>query len=206
LIATLLFALALKTVGLSNITSYPQAVLRIDAGKNVSGVCPELMQNLRGALVLVTQADDQLVHIGAIVFLAIVIVSGASLFLKRSTKTQTLDRDFQIKASVCSLLMLIASPHTHVQDYLLATIPALWLWQVVADRKAPLLKALILSFPVMSWLFFVLRPLFMLARIQPYFIWALLVIYLALRELRKPSPPLEIEAEKTVPATDGSST
>jgi hypothetical protein len=202
LITTLLVTLALNTVGLSNITSYPQAVLRIDASRNVSGVSPEVMQNLRGALVLLTYADDHFVHIATIVFLALVIVSGTALFLKRPTETQTLDRDFQIKASVCSLLMLIASPHTHVQDYLVATVPAIWLWQAVAGRKAPVLKTLILAFPVLSWLFFVVRPLFALARIQPFFVWALVVIFLAIKELRHPSALVEIEAGKTVPATD----
>jgi hypothetical protein len=179
LVAAQLFVLALVTVGWSNIACYPQALLSLDAGKNISGVSPELMQNLRGALVLLTDADNQLVHIVAIAFLLLVVISGAAIFFWQARNEVALDRDFKIKASICSLLVLIASPHTHIQDYLVATIPALWLWEVASNFSAPTLKALILSFPVLSWIFFILRPVFMLFRLQPFFIWALLVIFFA---------------------------
>jgi len=186
LVTILLFGLTVLTVGWSNIACYPQVLLSIGVGKNVSGVSPELMQNLRGALVLITSADDQLVHIASIVFLLFVIIAGTALFFRDSTKPVTIDRNFKIKASICSLLLLIASPHTHIQDYLVAAIPALWLWQVTSAQSAPVLRTLILAFPFMSWLFYFLRPVFMFARIQPFFIWALVVIFLAIKELRQP--------------------
>jgi hypothetical protein len=202
-ISATLLVLGILTVGWSNIISYPNLLLSRESGQNVSGVTPELMQNFRGALVLITNADDQLVRIAVIGFLLLVIFSGAALFLRPPTKARSIERDFKIKASICSLLMLIASPHTHVQDYLVATIPALWLWQVISGRSAPLLRTLILAFPVMSWLFYFLRPLFMLAHIQPFFIWALLVIFLAIKELRRPIAPGGIEPAESGDARVG---
>ena len=58
LVTALLLALTLLTIGWENIACYPQVILGIGVGKNVSGVSPELMQNLRGALVLITNADN----------------------------------------------------------------------------------------------------------------------------------------------------
>jgi len=185
-VTALLLASALVTVGWSNIVSYPQAVWSIDGARNVSGVAPEVMQNLRGMLVLIMQSDGHLVHMIVVLFLLIVLGVGSALFFRHSPKDFANDPDFKIKASICSLLMLIASPHTHVQDYVVATIPALWLWEVTATRKAPALRALILSFPVVSWIFFVLRPLFTLLRVQPFFIWAVVIVFLASKLLVKP--------------------
>jgi Glycosyltransferase family 87 len=195
LVSALLFALTVVTVGWSNIACYPQVILGIGVGKNVSGVSPELMQNLRGALVLITNEDNQLVHVIAFGFLA--IVSLAAVIFRDSKKTNQIDSNFKIKASICSLLLLIASPHTHIQDYLVATIPALWLWQATSWQSAPLLRRAILAFPLISWIFYFLRPIFMLVRIQPFFVWALLVIFLAVKELQRPPNTSASDAEGT---------
>jgi Glycosyltransferase family 87 len=189
LMTTLLLAVTVLMVGWSNIASYPQALLNHEVGNYVVGIAPEVMQNLRGTLVLFTNADDHLVRMAAVIFFLVGVVLGAALFIRQKTNQIAIDRDFQIKASICSLVMLIASPHTHVQDYLVAAIPALWLWQAISGHSAPLLRTLILAFPALSWLFYYLRPLFMFARIQPFFLWAVLVIFLAMSELRRPPEP-----------------
>lgn len=77
------------------------------------------------------------------------------------------------------LAMLITSPHTHIQDYIIATCAGVWIWMSAhtyfASRSGKVLKALIVSFPAASWMYYFLLGPFNFLKIQPFFVWALAV-------------------------------
>jgi len=177
-----------------------------------------LMQNLRGQLDLLTGLDPGVVFYLTAAFLLFALVVSALLFWRTSgaQSTDSDDRlgqrgeadagkpmadrntrqqaslsssdDFKIRASICSLLLLISSPHTHIHDYLVSALPCLWLWSATQAqpprRSRTILRAAILAFPFLSWTFFLLRNVFELARLQPFFLWAIVVAVCALRQLR----------------------
>jgi hypothetical protein len=105
---------------------------------------------------------------------------------------------FRILASISTLILLVVSPHCHTQDYLALVVPCIWLWFEITKLEASdktakavnggkpskglaFLKGMILLFPLLGWPFFVLRIFFQLAKIQPFFIWAVIVIILSYR-------------------------
>jgi hypothetical protein len=157
------------------------------------------MQNLRGNLTLILGSDNAMVHIISIA--AFALAMAALIFLWwRAGKTwwrkETTDTDktlgasqFRVLASISTLIMLIASPHCHTQDYLALVIPCLWLWFEIAklrkngntSKSLRFLQGMILLFPLLGWPFFVLQVFFQLAKIQPLFIWAVIVTVLSFR-------------------------
>lgn len=96
---------------------------------------------------------------------------------------------FRILASISSLIMLAVSPHCHIQDYLALITPCVWLWLEAAKLKEAgytgrgltALQAMILLFPVLGWPFFVFKFLFQIAKIQPFFLWNVIVLVLSCR-------------------------
>lgn len=143
------------------------------------------MQNLRGELCLLLGNDGTLVHIASLAFLVASVVWVIVLWRKHSWSVENSDRLFKIKASITTLLLLISSPHTHKHDYVLAVVPAVWLWDsLVMSQDSPqrlrkICKAMIMAIPVASWIFFMFEPVFHLIKIQPFFIWASVLCGLA---------------------------
>lgn len=182
-----LLVLSLATLGWANIISYPHALLN-EMNTNVSGVSAELMQNFRGEIVLLLGGDGQAVHVITLTMLAISIAACGYLLYKRdkgSDKYCRLDRKIRLAISV--LLLLGSSPHTHIQDYLLASIAAIWLWsaslQMTASISVRCLQICLIGYPVLSWLFFFGRPFLMAIYLQPYLLWALIVSLLAFKQI-----------------------
>jgi Flp pilus assembly protein TadB len=106
-------------------------------------------------------------------------------FVNQSPKAS----QFRVLASISMLTMLVVSPHCHTQDYLALVIPGIWLWFEIArleslgkiGKGTSFLKGMILFFPLLGWPFYILRFFFQLAKIQPFFIWAVIVIILSSR-------------------------
>jgi hypothetical protein len=175
--AVILLIASIATVGLDNVFAFPMALLNGERSSQLSGVAPKDMQNLRGELVLLTGSDGTLVHVISLAALFAVLVAVCFLWLRRPQSSAN-DADFKLRASITTLLLLIASPHTHKHDYVIAIVPAIWLWNLcttkpeIPSRLRTCIQGAIISFPILSWIFFVLQPLFHLLLIQPYFVWA----------------------------------
>jgi hypothetical protein len=186
----LLFALSAKALTIENVLYYPRALFQGETTHALSGVAPEEMQNLRGALTLLKVIDHHWIALASMVAMAGALVFIAWLWWKEYPRLSKSEEDaFFIIASLTVLIALAFSPHTHRHDYVQAVMPCFWLWQwtnkTERSKSVTLLRAMIISFPVLSWIFFVLRGVFALLFIQPYFLWALMVIALTLKILNK---------------------
>lgn len=203
---SVLGVLTVIVVGLKNVWSYPNALLHGETSKNVSGVSAFEMQNIRGELILLLGQEDRLVHTAALAFLGAGILLLCALWFWGYPQLQKLagrskNFAFDVCASITTISMLIVSPHTHTQDYLCIAISCVFLFQSfdlwnAQSRRMKMLRALIVSFPFLSWIFFIGKFLFKLICIQPFFFWAIGVLSIVLFELWP--------AIKTVsPARDG---
>jgi hypothetical protein len=189
-----LVALAIATVGMDNVMDFPQALLSGERSTQLSGVSADKMQNLRGELVLLFGSDGSIAHIGSLIGLILSIVAVLIMWMKPAINDDN-SHSFRLKASITTLLLLAFSPHTHKHDYVIAVVPAVWIWSyfkyksLIAETssKQPKLQTLglflIASFPFFSWIFFMLDPVFHLIKIQPFFAWACLLAFVAAREL-----------------------
>jgi hypothetical protein len=182
-------AVSIGTLGWANVSVYPSALLAGETSGRVSGVQVVLMQNVRGELELVTGGGGNLVTGTSLLALVVVAIGLTWVWLRivRSGPEATV---FEQGASLTTLALLVSSLHTHVQDYLMVAIPCLWLYAASlsdngSSREGKVLRGLIIAFPALSWVFFLLTPQFLLARIQPYFIWAVLMMWLSFRMLKR---------------------
>lgn len=186
LAAVLLGGLSLTVLGVDNVISYPQALLNGETAATVGGVSANVMQNLRGELVLVLGEDSALVRHCAMGGFALSGIFLCWIWLSVYPKLANRDSDKALKlcASVTVLAALAFSIHTHTQDYLIAAIPCIWLWQhFQGEAKSNILTYLLLGFSGVSWLFFIFLPIFQLAKIQPFFFWNLFVLCGAVKEI-----------------------
>lgn len=185
--------LSFVTVGWSNIINYPKALLFGETSDKVSGVSAVEMQNFRGELVLLTGGESHFIHLLALGLFALSFLSIVFLWMivyPRLLSKAVFDKSkaFDLCASISALVMLIGSPHTHTHEYLSVIIPAVFLHNVFNLFDAKLtprlrtLRILLLSFPVLSWIFFIFKFLFQLVRIQPFLIWALAVLAIVIFE------------------------
>lgn len=168
------------SLGITNVLTFPQALLSNEGGQAICGVSAHVMQNIRGQLVLLTGADSRFVHITALVALMISTIFCAWVWWRYRYSDDA--NQFKFNVSVTTLLLLITGLHTHVQDYILCAIPCLCLYFMppYQEKQYRLLKLLILSFPLLSWLFFFLQPIAVRLHITLYLVWAILVLVLSL--------------------------
>lgn len=170
-------------LGPANVIGYPQSLLHGETGTDVSGVAANEMQTVRGSLCLLLGSDSQVVHLMALAAMIAACILIAFVWWRAR---RNVHQDFDLFRAVCSLTVLAAlttSLHTHVQDYLIVAIPCLWLWQLpeVRDNEKSWLRKLIVWFPGFSWICLIAKPVFMLIRIQPMFLWALAMLFLTVR-------------------------
>ena len=181
-------------VGWQNIVSYPKALLFGETSSKVSGVSAFDMQNLRGELILLLGREDRLVHIASLLFFGAAMLLLCALWFWGYPRFQKLTGRidtfaFEICAAISTIVMLIASPHTHTQDFLCVVISCVFLFHSfdlwnAQTKPARMLRFLILSFPFFSWVFFIGKFLFKLILIQPFFVWAVAILVLTFLELR----------------------
>lgn len=197
-------------LGLDNVLHYPEALKMGEiSGGQITGVSPESQQNLRGQLVILTGNDGGVVHLVVVAVWAVATLYTAFLWWKYRAKAALQNDDdrrrmFMILASITMLLQLVTSPHTHKQDYIFVTLPAIWLiYNVVGNypigeaampgvRNKNLILAiryLLLGFPILSWFFFTAPHVSGLIQqkiglhipalpIQPFFLYAVALIVL----------------------------
>lgn len=190
----ILTALAYRVLGKDNLLAFPQAILGGETGTAVSGVAAEMMQNVRGILVLLSGGDGQLVHIAAAICC---VLAGLALFAlwwkERKTIMDKRER-FDLLFALTLFTMLFTSVHTHIQDYMLAFLGCEIIWLSISsgsrksNRYSKLdiwLKAAVLAFPLLSWPFFMLLPFLQLVKIQPFALWALAMIVLTALKLKE---------------------
>jgi len=193
----LLLAVAtFATVGWSNIANWPRALKFGETSPQVIGVGAPMMQNIRGELVLLFGSDSSVIHVITLACFALGIVAIALMWWKLYRRLQkTLgDNAFGLCVGVSILVSLIASPHTHIQEFMTAAAAIVFLYpflqQQAETRLSKVLSVLLIGYPVWSWLFFLLMQVFHMIRIQPYFLWTIvvlgLVFTLAAKQLRKP--------------------
>jgi hypothetical protein len=188
-----LFGLSIYTLGWDNILSFPGAVHYNETSANAGGVSPEMMQNFRGMLTVILGGETPDIRMAALAIFVVLCVSITELWW-RMRKHGLTEKKLLKGAAVTTLIMLIASPHTHTQDYLAAAPAAIWLWQATAndDRASSLyIRRTIAAFPALSWVFFLLQPVFLFLRIQPYFIWATALVVMTLTVLDDTTLTLE---------------
>lgn len=192
LVLVALLGLSVLVLGVDNVVHYPQALFKGEAGSGVSGVSPHMMQNVRGQLFIIF-GDIALVKVCALGAMAAAVAFIGWLWAKPGRTLRETDsrHGFRVLASITILLMLITSPHTHSQDYLLVGLPLLFLrpWLderiAVADRRhLRLARAMLVWWAPVSWLLFILMQLNGFTYIQPFFLWAILLLIPILLEVQ----------------------
>lgn len=186
-----LVALAVMVLGPENVLNYPHALIAGETGKSVSGVSPHMMQNIRGWLTIVTHSEAKWIMVVCAIALVLAMFFCYRLFCSPKTLALTgseKQKHFSLASAVSVLLLLVTSPHTHVQDYLLAAYASLFLWsyfdlskldgQDQNRQQGIVLKGFLLALPAASWVFFIGQPFFATIGIQPYFFWAVAVLAL----------------------------
>ncbi len=189
----LLVALSVLLLGWPNVAGYPRALWQAETSGAVSGVNGEMMQDVRGALVILCGGDGPVVHLGSALALVAGLGAVAWLWLRAGKRGGCSREQFNLCASLTVLILLVTSPHTHVQDFLLSAIPCAWGYAAAEraacrSRPARLLQAMIIAMPALTWVFYLFRELFWLARLQPFFALALLMVAL-IWPLARDSPP-----------------
>lgn len=181
-------------LGGQNLINFPLALVHGETSNSVSGVSALEMQNLRGNLALLFHGDNTVVHLVALLFMAVVVVILAVLWRRYAVNAGTQsDRYFEILSSFTILVALISSPHTHSQDYIMAALPCIWLWRACSDEQSASTKLnrwirrMILIFPAYSWTFLFLKFLVPLIMIQPLFLWGAVMSILSYAKLRESS-------------------
>jgi hypothetical protein len=200
---------ACLTLGWHNVVAFPNALFNHELNAPAIGVSQEEMQNVRGQAILLTRMimKDAAVYmkvVGAMTIGAFACMLAYTGWVWwRLRKIEIKDAQHPLVAlAICITLIgaLIASPHTHKQDYVLLALPAVicfWLHhnQILQTERARRLIAranrLCWWLPLLSWPFFVLMFLFQFMLVQPFFVYALalLVIVVACFELEYAEGP-----------------
>lgn len=180
-----LLGTATLLLGTENILRFPQALLMGETGKYFTGVNPFAMQNFRGELWLLVQGENPTTRIVCVVAFALSLAALAWLWWSKKRAGYLDDRlKYDWLKSVSIILMLVSSLHTHIQDYILLALPCYFAWKYLG--KSGWLGE---RFPESSWLLFFLIPLFMLARIQPFFLWAVLLLIFVVKKQPESAAP-----------------
>lgn len=173
LAATGLFLISVVGVGWNNTVAYLNWLANGEMNRVIAGVDALVMQNIRGELTLITASDTSAIRWLSVAFLGAATLAAAFLWSRVPAKTGDDGRTtFDVYAAFTVFAMLIASPHTHSQDYVIAVLPCVWLWSITSGLS----RWLILLFPVLSWVFFLTMPLWLALKIEPFLLWAVLVL------------------------------
>jgi Glycosyltransferase family 87 len=202
--ASLLFLYTLSVVGWNNIISYPKALGFIETHGN--GVASPIMQNFKGQL-LIFMGDSHTLHLitAAIYGVGVILVLAIWLWLLPRLVRAAERRAFEIAASLSTLIMLICSPHTHMQDYMTVAIAAAFLYPLMktadpSNRTMGLVKWLFYIFPAYSWVTVLLFVVCVRLRFQPYFLWdVILLLVLSLEVSKRLQAKRQIEENLGVP-------
>ena len=151
-----------------------------------------LMQNIRGQITILMHG--RAADVGPPLLTFILLASLLFLaWLWYRFRNQLLDPIvFRLLAAITTSAVLFCSPHTHINDYVLFYVTAIWTWTYMTNKKVSglansILKGLLITYPYASWFFLLLSALFLLVRIQPFLAWNLAVFALSLLMLLQTS-------------------
>jgi Glycosyltransferase family 87 len=190
--ACALSLLALVTLGWNNLAVYPHALLFAETSDKVSGVSVYSMQNVRGELLLLFGKETGFAHVIIVAAYALSALVIATLWIKlypRLAAVYSREESFNYCAGFTVLLMLCTSPHTHVHDFVMAAISAIFFYPLCQSTTPSLvqkaLKFSILSAPLLSWITLITQVVFFYARIEPYLLWSIIVLALTSVQIRR---------------------
>ena len=180
--SSVLAVLTVLTVGMDNILKYPSALQFGETNAQVGGVAANMMQNFRGEMIVLSFQDEHLIHQLSLALFAVGIIASVLLWVKLYPQMKKcLGEDaFGICAGISILVSLIFSPHTHIQEFLPASLAIVFLSPLLKNgpNKALniILSVLMIGFPILSWLFFLFLPIFQMYKVQPYLFWDLALL------------------------------
>jgi hypothetical protein len=146
-------------LGWQNITGYPSAMVPAEFATNLyTGINPADQQNLRALLVRVTGSESPF---NSKLCIVVCLVSAMALLIAwwKSLKNIEFDKRFKFLCILTIVCSLVFSPHAHTQDYLLLSVPAVWLWLEARERntRAGLwTRRFVLALPPITWALFVI--------------------------------------------------
>ena len=184
----LYMAYTVATLGWGNLINYPSALHFLET--HAKSVASEIMQNLRGEILMFfpsTPVTDAIVLLGYSAGILATLCMWKWL-VPRMAKTIG-DKAFNLAASITVLLMLVLSPHTHIQDYINISIVAAFLYssfQTATTRTIwqHIARWLLLIFPIYSWLTILLFVFMVRIHMQPYFLWACILLIVLIADVR----------------------
>jgi riboflavin transporter FmnP len=146
---------------------------------------PNLMQNFSGLLLLLLGEGSPHSQMASLTLYIVIIVAVTELWWRMHNFPLSQNK-FLKKSSITILMMLIASPHTYIQNYVAVIPVAIWLWQATANdtrNNAKTIRITIAAFPILSWVFFAAQSVFLFLRLPPFFLWATALAVLTLPTL-----------------------
>ena len=173
-----LLAFSALVVGSQNVLNYPAMLVNAETTKDYLGVFPEYMISLRGVLSLVMDRHNALLANTVILFLGLIPL----FLLWKHQARNDFKESSAWAMTITIILALFLSAHTHIYDDVLLLLPAALtlplLWRVPATIEsrtaggamadlsdgdlsggcikssvaAWLMQALLLTFPLLSWL------------------------------------------------------
>ncbi|MBI2810386.1 MAG: hypothetical protein HYX67_06120 [Candidatus Melainabacteria bacterium] len=135
------------------------------------------LQNFAAMLVLILGENTTNLQIGTLAVYIVAIISSTELWWRIHHLVDSQNR-FLRKCAATVLITLTASAHTTVQDYI-ALIPVfVWLWQTTADDTKDtggLVRKVMISYPILTWLYFAAQTAFPGFAVPVYFVWAVVL-------------------------------
>jgi hypothetical protein len=144
-----------------------------------------MMQNIRGELTICMNGKDT--DVGSLLS-AIILGLGLIFMGWLWWRFRHLWSDpfyFRMLVALTISVMLFSSPHTQSSDYVLFYVTGLWGWTFIRHASVKslpnsILRFLLIIYPYVSWIFYLVLGLFLIARIQPFLAWNLAVFSLSL--------------------------
>ncbi len=146
---------------------------------------PNLMQNFSGLLLLLLGEGSPHLQMASLTLYTVIVVAVTELWWRLHNFPLSQNK-FLKKSSITILVMLIASPHTYIQNYIAVVPVAMWLWQATANDQrdnAKTIRKTIIAFPILSWVFFAAQSVFLFLRLPPFLLWATALAVLTLPTL-----------------------
>lgn len=114
----ILLAIASLIIGMDNVLCYPSIVKKAESYTGFIGVNPQVMISLRGVLAQFLSIQDSLVYTSALMFVSLIPM----LFIWNKYQSDENNLPWLWSVTIC--LAVLLSPHCHVFDFMLLSIPA----------------------------------------------------------------------------------
>jgi hypothetical protein len=177
---TVLLIMGGLAVGFHNVFNYPQILAHAETTPDFTGVVTGKMVNLRGALALLVPVLPSFET--SLAILAVGVIA-AVWICRRGASHGDLGQRWSLALSI--VVALVASPHVHIHDLLLLgnaaalTLPVIDLGAIVRQRHRSLALwcYLLILYPVIGWVFFLLQDLLASMRVQPFCLINLILFF-----------------------------